>query len=288
MLSNDPGSLVNKLLNILITIATTLGVIYVLALVLLYFYQGRLIYLPNIPSRALQAKPTDINLPYQVVHLETQDNITLHAWFVPKTDAKGVVLFCHGNAGNISHRLDSIRIFNQMGLAVLIFDYRGYGESELTVGEIDERGTYQDVQAAWQYLRQSYKPDQIVLFGRSLGGGVATELATLEKPAALILESTFSSVPKMGSELYPFLPIKLLSRIRYDSLSKMARIKTPILFLHSPDDDLIPYSHGRALFSAAQEPKQFFDLRGNHNSGFLLTADYPKVIKAFLQKYMPI
>ena len=258
---------------------------YVLLMLFLYFRQASFVFFPNQPSRALLSSPADIGLQYQDVMLQTKDKVKLHAWFVPNPNAKAVVLICHGNAGNISHRLDTIKTFYDMGLAVFIFDYRGYGQSE---GRESEKGTYLDARAAFDYLLLSYKAEQIALFGRSLGGAVASELATKVSPAVLILESTFRSVPDMGAEHYPFLPVRLLSRIRYDTYRRLPQIKVPVFILHSPDDETIPYTHGRALYEVANEPKQFMDLRGDHNGGFLITSGYAEEIKRFLLKYISL
>ena len=172
----------------------------------LFFVQARLIYYPNIPSRKLTASPSDIGLDYESVTLNTSDHVTLHGWFVPAPDRRGCLLFFHGNAGNISHRLDSLKIFHDLGLSVLIIDYRGYGKSQ---GSISEHGTYLDADAAWSYLTESRRipAQEIVVFGRSLGAAVAANIASRKTPGALILESAFTSIPDMAAKLYPFLPV---------------------------------------------------------------------------------
>ncbi len=251
--------------------------------VLLYLFQGRLLY---FPLRYLSATPADIGLSYQTVQLKTADNITLSGWFVPAEEAKGVVLFFHGNAGNISHRLDSIQIFHKLGLSVFIIDYRGYGQSE---GRPSEQGLYLDAEAAWAYLveEQEVPPHHIVLFGRSLGGAVAARLAQQHSPGALILESTFTSVPDMAAELYPFLPARQLVRNKYNTLERLADIDCPILVIHSPDDDIIPYHHGQTLFEAANEPKDFLALQGGHNEGFLAAGQtYTGGLETFINRHI--
>ncbi len=277
----------------LIRILVSVTIFYLLLMALLYFYQGRLVYLADLPGRQLTSTPLDIGLSFQDEWLIAEDGTKLHSWFIPSEKNTAVVLVFHGNAGNISHRLDTIKIFNEIGLSVLILDYRGYGQSE---GQPDELGTYQDGRAAWHYLLQKYSANQIVIFGRSMGGAVASELARelseeqdeQVKPAALILESTFTSVPNLGRELYPLFPIDLLARIRYDSLARMNDISIPTLFIHSADDEIIPYAHGRALFNAAREPKQFYPLQGGHNTGFRLSPEYPRVLKDFIRQYISI
>ena len=237
---------------------------------LIYFRQSSLIYYPNITGRNLDASPQQIGLAYQDVELLTEDGVRLHGWFIPGDDARATLLFFHGNAGNISHRLDSIRIFNRLNLDVFIFDYRGYGQSN---GRTSEAGTYLDAEAAWLYLTETRAVDaaEIIVFGRSLGASIAAWLASRHRPAALILESSFSSVPSMAQRLYPFLPVKWLANFSYDTRRYASRIDCPLLVAHSRDDEIIPYAEGRLVFDAAPADKQFLDLRGGHNDGFIVS-----------------
>jgi fermentation-respiration switch protein FrsA (DUF1100 family) len=238
---------------------------YVAIMALVFIGQKRMVY---FPVKEISITPLDIGLAFEDVSLTTEDGTAISAWFIPADNERGVLLFCHGNAGNISHRLDSIRIFHDLGLSVLIFDYRGYGNSK---GSSTEKGTYADAEAAWNYLtrERQYSPGRIILFGRSLGGSVASMLATRYRPAALIIESGFTSVPDLGKKLYPFLPVRLLSRYDYNTLMNVQRTDVPKLFIHSPDDEIIPYEHGRKLFEAAAGPREFLQIRGDHNYGFL-------------------
>jgi len=255
---------------------------YVLIVLLMFLGQSRLIFLPNTPSRAHIATPQDVGLTYETVDIVTDDDIALSAWFVPAQNARGVLLFFHGNAGNISHRLDSLHQFHELRLSTLIFDYRGYGESE---GKVSEQGTYADALAAWRYLteQRGIAPSQIVLFGRSLGGAIATYLADNRTPAGLIIESGFTSVPDMAAQLYPWLPARQLARIEYPTADYLAGVSSPVLIAHSPDDDIIPYRHGRDLFERANEPKTFLEMRGGHNDGFLVTGpEYRNGLDTFL------
>lgn len=231
----------------------------------LFILQTHLVYHPD---RTIVSTPKAIGLSYEDVTLKTKDGVKLKGWFIPAKDSRRVVLFCHGNAGNISHRLESIRCLNQLKLSVFIFDYRGYGESE---GSPTETGTYTDAEAAWQYLTQQRQlsPDQIILFGRSLGGSIAAWLAQKYTPSALILESTFTSIIDLGKDIYPFLPINLLSRFKYNTQFYLKKITCPVLIVHSFDDELIPYRHGRKLFETAHHPKEFLELSGDHNNGFI-------------------
>jgi uncharacterized protein len=259
---------------------------YALLLTFLYFYQSRMLFLPDIPSRVVENLPSVVNLTYEPVELVTSDKVHLDGWFIPAPRERGVILFCHGNAGNISHRLDSLLLFHKMGFSTLIFDYRGYGNSQ---GRPTEAGTYLDVEAAWNYLthKRSITPSQIVLFGRSLGAAIAVHQATLHPPGALILESSFTSVPDMAAELYPFLPARLLSRLKYNVQQQLQKISCPVLVVHSRDDEIIPFKHGRALYAAANEPKQFLELRGGHNDGFLLAGQiYIQGLDNFLSEWI--
>ena len=267
-----------------IRIVIILAAAYLGVCVLLVVFQARLVY---FPFREIVSTPDAVGLPYEAVSFEAEDGVRLAGWFVPVEQARGVVLFCHGNAGNISHRLDTLRIFHDLRLSTLIFDYRGYGESQ---GRPGEQGTYRDAEAAWRWLveEKGVPHGQIVVFGRSLGGGVASWLALEHEPGALILESTFTSLPDVGAKLYPFLPVRLLARIHYPTLERLPKLQCPVLVVHSPDDDLIPYAHGRRLFEAAPEPKAFLELAGDHNEGFITTGQaYPDGLDAFISQHVP-
>ncbi len=241
--------------------------VYIGLVALLVLFQSSFLY---FPSGNIEATPKDIGLPFEEVWLRTSDRVKLHSWFVPAEKNRGVVLFFHGNGGNISHRLDSIYTFNRLGLSVFIFDYRGYGQSE---GKTTEEGTYRDAEAAWFYLVEKRKipPGEIVIFGRSLGGSIASWLAQDHIPRALIVESSFTSVPDIGAEIYPFFPVKQISRFEYNTREYLSRVNCPVLIVHSPEDDLIPFSHGEKLFESAKDPKNFLEIRGGHNDGFMVS-----------------
>ena len=234
------------------------------------------------PYGTLEATPKDWGLDYEDVRLSTSDGVTLHGWYIPGDDSEQVLLFFHGNAGNISHRGESIAIFHRLGLNVLIIDYRGYGESG---GSPSELGLYRDARAAWQYLTETlgFAPSDIILFGRSLGSAVAAKLASERRPGALILESGFSSAKDAAREIYPLLSWLVLLRFELDAVRYLGSVHCPVLVLHSPDDEIIPYSLGRKLFDAAPEPKRFVELRGGHNDGFLLSQpEYEQALGDFL------
>jgi fermentation-respiration switch protein FrsA (DUF1100 family) len=244
--------------------------IYLLLALALYLLQGKMVFLSGMPGRALTATPGDIGLTYEDVFLSTADSERLHGWFVPAAGARGVVLFLHGNAGNISHRLDSIAIFNQLGLDTLIIDYRGYGESS---GKTSEQGTYLDAQAAWDYLvdERGVSADRIIIFGRSLGGAIGAWLGSRNTPAAVIIESSFSSGVDMARRLYSFLPVGLLTRLRYPVAEYASRLQSPVLVVHSRDDEIIPFEMGEAIYAAVKQRKSFLELRGDHNAGFYIS-----------------
>ena len=271
------------MISILKLLIAGIGV-YATLITYVYFMQSSLIFYPNMPGRYLTATPENIGLTYQNVEFVTEDNIKLHGWFIPNKNATGTVLFFHGNAGNISHRLDSIAILNGLELNVFIIDYRGYGQSE---GKITEQGTYRDAEAAWNYLidNQGISEKQIIIFGRSLGASIAAWLASQHTPAALIIESGFTSVPSIGRRLYPFLPIRWLTRIKYDTKQYVKNISCPVMVAHSKNDEIIPYEEGREIFQAAPEPKQFLEMQGGHNDGFIVSGTaYVKGLKSFINK----
>ncbi len=245
-----------------------------------------MIYFPNMPSRSLIVTPARAGLAYESVEIVARDGVRLHGWLLPaEPESRGVLLFFHGNAGNISHRIASLRVFVRLGLDVLIVDYRGYGRSE---GEVSEAGTYLDAEAAWRYLvdGRGVPPERIVIFGRSLGAAVAAQLASQQAPGALILESGFTSVPDLAQQYYPIFPAHLLARFDYATEYYLGSVRSPVLIVHSPDDEIIPFEHGKALFAAAPEPKSFLELRGGHNDGFLVSGrTYLEGLDRFLTRH---
>ena len=261
----------------------------------LFVFQSNMVFYPET-GREIIATPEQIGLPYEDIHLKTSDGIDLHGWYIPAVRPRGTVLFLHGNAGNISHRLDSVQMFHRLGYSTLIFDYRGYGNSG---GAPTEQGTYRDAEAAWRYLteQRNIPSCRIVLFGESLGGAVGAWLAArqktdaqksaAQKPAALVIASGFTSVPDLGQQLYPYLPVRWLARIRYDTRESLRSVAVPVLVAHSSQDDIIPFEHGQALFAAANPPKQFLELAGGHNDGFIFMREaWIKALGDFLGEQM--
>lgn len=246
----------------------------------LFFTQSRLIY---FPVREIVVTPNQIGLSYEEVSFKTQEGVKLSGWYIPASPSRGVILFCHGNAGNISHCIESIEIFHSLGFSTFIFDYRGYG---LSNGRPSEQGTYRDTKAAMDYLvrEKELTPSEIIIFGQSLGGAVAVWLASRHTPKALILESTFTSVPDMAAALYSFLPARLLCRYDYNALAAIRDVSCPVLIVHSPEDEIVPFSQGRQLFDAANQPKVFLEVSGGHNEGFLTSGQtYVQGLNAFLE-----
>lgn len=269
--------------RVIVTLSIGLLFGYVCLVAFVYLRQGKMLY---FPLREIEATPGNIGLQFEDLSLRTQDGVSISAWYVPAQRERGVLLFCHGNAGNISHRLDSIRIFHELNLSVLIFDYRGYGRSE---GFPTEQGTYLDADAAWDYLVgvKHVRPEKIILFGRSLGSAVAAETALRHTAGAVILESGFTSVPDLGERFFPHLPVRLISRYHYATKDKVGRITVPKLIIHSPEDEVIPYEQGIALFQGAAEPKDFLRISGGHNEGFLLSGGvYFEGLNIFISKYL--
>ena len=250
---------------------------------LLYVFQEKMIF---FPGKRIVDTPETVGLQYKDVYLVTDDEIKIHGWYIPHPDAKATLLFFHGNAGNISHRLDSISIFHDLGLSVFIIDYRGYGRSD---GRPSEQGTYTDALAAWNYLvdERRLRPDEIIVFGRSLGGGVAAGLAAKVSPAAVILESTFTSIKELGKHYFPYLPVSWIARVRYPVDEDISSFNCPVLVIHSEQDEVVPVRHGQRLFATAREPKMFLPIFGDHNTGFLLSEDtYVEGMKRFLVTYL--
>ncbi len=246
--------------------------------VVLYYLQSKLVYQP---TAELQGVPRDAGLTYRDVWMETSDGVKLHGWYVPAEDARATVLFCHGNAGNISHRLDTLAQWNRLGADVLIFDYRGYGQSE---GKCSEDGTHRDATAAWEYLtgRCGLSPGRIIIHGRSLGGSVAAHLAARMTPAGLIVESSFTSIPDLGAQKFFFLPARWLCRFGYDTVAAVQKARCPVMVIHSRGDDLIPFEHGRKIYESAPGPKRLVEISGGHNEGpWVSEPKYARALEAF-------
>ncbi|MFC1576379.1 alpha/beta hydrolase [Candidatus Omnitrophota bacterium] len=237
------------------------------------------------PMKEMSFIPSDIGLAYEDIYFTTSDNKELNGWFVPGKDDGTTLIFAHGNAGNISHRLDKLRIFNELGVNVFIFDYRGYGKSE---GVPSENGVYKDIEAAYYYVVnvKGIPPEEIILYGESIGGAPCIYLAGKSKVRALITEETFTSVKDMARVIYPFMPSILFSN-RFNALAKIKEVTCPKLFIHSIDDEIVPFRLGEKLFNAAPEPKKFLKIHGSHNTAFLdAEKEYKEGLKSFLREVL--
>ena len=256
----------------------------VLAVLLIVFFQyaeQRSLY---FPSKSITDTPKNEGMLYDGLSLLTSDAQKIQAWFIPKQGAKNVILFFHGNGGNLSHRLEKISFFHSLGFNVFIMDYRGYGKSS---GSPSEQGLYKDAQSSYDYLITAlkFKPEQIILFGESLGAAVATEMALKNKVGAVILESAFSSVSDMTKQILPLFPTLLL-RSRFDSYSKINSIKVPKMFIHSHNDEIVPYALGRKLYEKAASPKLFVEISGGHNEAFFWHEEkIKKQMRTFFDAY---
>lgn len=230
----------------------------------------------------MDATGAELGRPFENVFFKTVDRIELNGWFFPANTnwprAPLAVLVCHGNGGNISHRLALYRALLETGVAVFAFDYRGYGRSQ---GRPGEEGTYLDAQAAYQWLTKKDFAD-IIVFGESLGGGIASELCLREKMRGLILLSAFTSIPDIGKEFFPWLPAKLLGTIEYDTRARLPRLKIPVLVMHSRADELAAFHHAERNFAAANEPKLFWEISGGHNDALDEPGRFVEGIEKFL------
>ena len=241
-----------------------LGVVLFVLLLMLRWFEHKQTY---HPSRSFHLTGAELGRPWEDVYFTTSDGERLNAWFFPASTNSShrdlAVIVCHGNGGNISHRLGLYDILLNAGVNVLAFDYRGYGRSE---GKPGEDGTYRDAQAAFAWLQEKgFAANKIIVYGESLGGGIASELTVREPVGGLILQSTFTSVTDLGKELFPFLPVRTLGSIRYDTHSKLPNIHVPVLILHSRSDNLIRFAHAERNFAVANEPKWLLELTGDHN-----------------------
>ena len=262
-----------------LTLLSILASAYVLICVLALVFQPKLVYFPGPPP---SWTPDQEGFEYRDLTLRTSDGVDLHAWYFPADEPRGAVIVSHGNAGTIANRVPHAQAFLAAGFSVLLYDYRGYGRS---AGRPSEAGTYRDAEAAYDWLTADagVAPAQVVSYGESLGGGVALELAHRRSVGAVVLESAFTSLPDVGRRFYPWLPVKLLSRIVYDNRSKIAELRVPVLVIHSPGDEIVAYDFGRELFRLAHEPKTFLVTEAGHNDGgFLRRPEWREAVGEFL------
>lgn len=245
----------------------------------LYIRQPKFLY---NPVRDVVYTPEELGLEFEDVFFKSADGVRLNGWYVPSDRPGFTVLFCHGNGGNIMHRLDSIEMFHQMGLGCFVFDYRGYGKSG---GVPEEEGTYRDAQAAYKWLtdKKAVPADQIIILGRSLGGSIAAHLAANVDTAGLVVESAFTSYADIGRKFYPYLPVRWFARFNYSTVDYIKNVHCPVLLIYSRTDELIPFEFGLEIYEVAKEPKDLVELFGSHNDFFLVSSEaYKKAWLAWL------
>jgi uncharacterized protein len=280
------------LAGLLISLVAIVGITWGAVTLLLFVFQTSLIYLPDA-GRDVPGTPADRGIAYREIVIETDDGERLQAWLADAAgltpEGHGLVLYFHGNAGNLAARLDQIELFHHLGWQTLIISYRGYGRSS---GRPGEEGTYRDAAAAWRHATGplALAPGSIVVFGESLGGGPASWLAAREPVAGIITLGTFTSIPDLGQHLYPWLPVRALARVHYDVAAQLARVAAPLLVIHAREDEMIPFSHAERLVAAAVAargsggaPVTLLPLRGDHNNAFRQSAaDYRQGVAGFL------
>jgi fermentation-respiration switch protein FrsA (DUF1100 family) len=250
--------------------------------VFLLLFENKIIFHPSRYPEGFW-EPVSVGVPAQDIYFTSEDGIKLHGWFIPDPNAVATLLWFHGNAGNLSHRLDNIQLLAPLNLNIFIFDYRGYGRSE---GEPNEQGIYKDSKAAYNTVvgLNTVTVDTLFLFGRSLGGICAVETA-LDHPArGLILESVFTSASDMSRQVSPLIPLGWAIRSKLDAIGKVPHLTLPKLFLHGTRDEVVPYDLGRKLFDSAVEPKTFYPIEGaGHNDTYILGGrDYFNALSLFI------
>ncbi|MDZ7838588.1 MAG: alpha/beta hydrolase [Actinomycetota bacterium] len=222
--------------------------------------------------RKIIADPGSVGLDFQDIYFWSGGDIKLHGWFVPCTNSDKTILVFHGNGGNISHRLQLIRILHSIGLSVFIIDYRGYGRSR---GKPTEEGTYADGMAAMDYLinNQGLKKEDIIVYGRSLGRPYCSQGCGWLPPLALVLDSTFTSIKEFAAQLHPGLPVRKFFKFNYPTIKWVAEVRCPVLLFHSQQDGYIPYSHARELFKNIKVEKKLVTIMGDHSDGYMVSEE---------------
>lgn len=244
----------------------------------LFVFQKHFIFHPR---SAVDHTPARAGLDYEPVTIPTADGERLDAWWIPVDKPRAVILFSHGNAGNMADRTRYAPFFHRHDFSCLFYDYRGYGNS---TGSCSETGTYADIEACWRYLTETrdIPAGDIIIYGKSLGGGVATYLAERVTARGLVLDSTFTSIGDLATDIYKIIPGRLLAIISYDTIRRMPHIDMPVLVIHSTDDEIVPFSHGRALYGAATADKRFLEVTGGHNASFAYNGGlYMRTIEDF-------
>jgi fermentation-respiration switch protein FrsA (DUF1100 family) len=265
--------------TMLIGLVIFVGVGYLVIGFTIYFLQPIMVY---VPTAEIEVEPNEVGLAYEDIYFENSVGTKLNGWYIPSPGAKLTILFCHGNGGNISYYLSKAMMYHSLGANCFLFDYSGYAKSR---GKPSEKGTYDDAGSAYKWLVETkqIEPNSIILHGWSLGGPIAANVASTEPVKGLILESTPTSAPDIAGKYYPIFPAKLFCRYKYDTTSYIKNVKCPVLIIHSPQDDIIPYSMGQKLFEIANEPKKFIEISGTHNTDQLESDIYKSGIQNWLK-----
>ena len=262
---------------------------YLLSLIIIFIALSFIFYskIENhfifFPQTSFSLTPDNLHLNYKEVYFYSQDRERLHGWFFPADKDAPVILYCHGNACNISDMLEHTSLLIEKNLQVFLFDYRGYGKS---TGTPSEKGIYMDAQAAYDYLvnEENIPTDKIVLFGHSLGAAAAIHIAQKNKIRSIIIESAFTSTKDMSKKIFPFNTVSFLLPANYNNLEKIGKINMPKLIIHGQDDEIVPFEMGRRLFEASKEPKYFYPINGaGHNDASIVGGErYFKVVADFV------
>lgn len=251
--------------------------------IFLAVFQSKLVFQPG---KTVFMTPADKSMDFEEFWLDLPDGNRINGWFINAKAPKATLLFCHGNAGTIAHRLESSEIFLDLNLNVVLFDYRGYG---LSSGFPSENNTYEDADAVWSFLieKKCLKADEIIVLGRSMGGPIAANLAKKHLPKMCILESTFTSVPDVARARFPIFPTKWLVSIKFSTIDYIKEIDCPLLVVHSRDDEIIPFEMGDKLFATANKPKEFLELKGGHNETYFECLEkYREKLEKFIGKFL--
>lgn len=271
--------MVKRLMIDLFLIIGGLFLIYIFLCFYLYFNQDAYIF---FPEKTITSAPSAFGMKYENLFIVAKDGVKINVWYIPNGNS-ALIIHCNGNAGNLSERVEKFSLFNSLGYSVIGFDYRGYGKSE---GKPSEEGLYMDLRSVINFAEEKgYKKSEIILYGESIGGGVALQLASEMQFSVLILESTFTSIYDMARIYYKLFPTSFLLKSKFDNLSKIKKVKCPVVIMHSKEDEIVPYSMGQTLYENASEPKIFLNLEKGHNDGgIIVSREAISKLKSFLEE----
>lgn len=271
--------MVKRVMLDVLLIIVGLFIVYIFLCFYLYFNQDSYIF---FPEKRITAIPKTYRMEYEDIFVKTSDGVEINVWYIPQKDSP-LIIHCNGNGGNLSDRVEKFFLLHNLGFAVIGFDYRGYGKSG---GKPSEDGFYEDLIGVVKLSEErGYKTNGTILYGESIGGGVALQIATEKDFSFLILESTFTSIQDMARIYYKIFPTSILLKSKFDNLSKIKKIKTPVVIMHSKEDEIVPYFMGRKLYENAKEPKLFLELEKGHNDGgIIVSKDAIKELKNFLER----